>query len=80
MRKPSDEASKATTGDAMRTCNFEKLVAYLDNELDVDARLDVLDHLDHCEICRDAVFHISRDRDANLFVYRPYKMEKVLTR
>jgi anti-sigma factor RsiW len=64
----------------MRTCNFEKLVAYLDNELDVDARLDVLDHLDHCEICRDAVFHISRDRDANLFVYRPYKMEKVLTR
>jgi anti-sigma factor RsiW len=64
----------------MKTCNFEKLVAYLDNELDVDARLDVLDHLDHCEICRDAVFHISRDRDSNLFIFRPYKMEKVLTR
>jgi len=64
----------------MKSCNFEKLIAFLDKQLDVDEKLDVLDHLDHCEICRDAVFHISRDRDANLFVFRPYKAEKVMAR
>ena len=64
----------------MKSCNFEKLVAFLDKQLTVDEKLDVLDHLDHCGICRDAVFHISRDRDANLFVFRPYKAEKVLAR
>jgi anti-sigma factor RsiW len=64
----------------MKTCDFEKLVRYLDKQLDVDGKLDVLEHLDHCEICRDAVFHISRDRDANLFYYRPYNTEKVLAR
>jgi uncharacterized protein YuzB (UPF0349 family) len=64
----------------MKTCNFEKLVLYMDNQLDLDEKLDVLDHLDHCEICRDAVFHISRDRDADLFYYRPYKPEKIVVR
>ena len=64
----------------MKTCDFEKLVMFLDKQLDLDGKLDVLDHLDHCEICRDAIYHISRDRDANLFVYRPYKAEKVLSR
>lgn len=64
----------------MKTCNFEKLVLYMDNQLDLDEKLDVLDHLDHCEICRDAVFHISRDRDADLFYYRPYKQEKIVVR
>jgi hypothetical protein len=64
----------------MKTCNFDKLVQYLDKQLDLDGKLDVLEHLDNCEICRDAVFHISRDRDANLFYYRPYKAEKVLAR
>lgn len=64
----------------MRPCDFEKLVQFLDKQLDIDEQLEVLDHLDHCEICRDAVFHISRDRDADLFVYRPYKPEKILAR
>jgi hypothetical protein len=64
----------------MKSCDFEKLIRYLDKQLDLDEKLDVLDHLDHCEICRDAVFHISRDRDANLFYHRPYKTEKVLAR
>jgi len=64
----------------MRTCDFEKLVMLLDKQLDLDGKLDVLDHLDRCEICRDTIYHISRDRDANLFVYRPWKAEKVLSR
>ncbi len=76
----SDEFSKSAAGGPMKTCDFEKLVRYLDKQLSVDEKLDVLEHLDHCEICRDAVFHISRDRDANLFYYRPYNTEKVLAR
>ena len=64
----------------MKTCNFEKLVLFLDKQLDVDEKLAVLDHLDHCDICRDAIFHISRDRDADLFIFRPLKSEKTLTR
>ncbi len=64
----------------MKPCDFEKLVQFLDKQLDVDGRLEILDHLDHCEICRDAVYHISRDRDSDLFIYRPYKPEKILAR
>ena len=48
----------------MKTCNFEKLVHFLDEQLELDEKLDVLDHLDGCEICRDAIYHISRDRDS----------------
>ncbi len=64
----------------MKTCDFEKLVAYLDKQLDTDEQLALLEHIDNCEICRDAVFHLSRDRDSSLFVFRPYKAEKVLTK
>jgi hypothetical protein len=62
----------------MKNCNFEMLVRYLDKQLDLEDKLEVLEHLDPCEICRDAMFHISRDRDASLFYHRPYKTEKVL--
>jgi anti-sigma factor RsiW len=64
----------------MKNCNFEMLIQYLDKQLGLEEKLEVLDHLDHCEICRDAVYHISRDRDTKLFYYRPYKTEKVLAR
>jgi anti-sigma factor RsiW len=47
-------------------CSFDALVRYLDKELDVDRELEVLDHIDECDTCRDAVFHISFDRDADL--------------
>jgi hypothetical protein len=62
----------------MNTCNFEKLVLLLDKQLDIDGKLDVLEHLDNCDICRDAVYHISRDRDANLFIFKPERPEKIL--
>jgi hypothetical protein len=55
----------------MTRCSFEKLVRLLDRQLDLDGELDVLDHLDRCETCREAVFHISRDRDGDFFIYRP---------
>ena len=49
-------------------CNFDKLVLYLDKELDLDEQLNVLLHIDECFPCREAVYHISVDRDAALFL------------
>ena len=64
----------------MTQCSFEKLVQYLDDRLGLDKKLELLEHLDECETCRDAIFHISRDRDADFFIYRPYKVDKALIR
>jgi hypothetical protein len=64
----------------MTQCSFEKLVQYLDDGLDLDKKLELLEHIDECETCRDAIYHISRDRDADFFVYRPYKIEKMIIR
>ena len=60
----------------MSACSFQKLVQLLDKQLELDEKLEVLDHLHSCAICRDAVYQISRDRDESLFVHRPYNVEK----
>jgi hypothetical protein len=62
------------------TCSFEKLVLYLDRKLDLDAQLELLDHLEKCGNCFDAVYHISRDRDARLFLRRPTELEITVSR
>jgi hypothetical protein len=60
----------------MSTCSFQKLVQLLDKKLDLDEKLEVMDHLNSCQICRDAVYQISRDRDDAFFVRRPYNIDK----
>jgi anti-sigma factor RsiW len=60
----------------MSACSFKKLVQLLDKQLDLDEKLEVLAHLESCGICRDAVYQISRDRDENFFIHRPYNVEK----
>jgi hypothetical protein len=62
----------------MSTCSFKMLVMLLDKKLNLDKKLEVLDHLDSCKICRDAVYQISRDRDEAYFVHRPYKIGKIV--
>jgi hypothetical protein len=62
----------------MSVCSFKKLVLLLDKKLDLDEKLDVLDHLASCTICRDAIYQISRDRDEAFFIHRPYNVEKAL--
>jgi hypothetical protein len=62
----------------MSTCSFKKLVMLLDKKLDLDEKLEVLGHLESCQICRDAVYQISRDRDESLFIRRPYNIEKIV--
>ena len=60
----------------MSACSFQKLVQLLDKKLGLDEKLEVLDHLHSCQICRDAVYQISRDRDDSFFIRRPYNVEK----
>ena len=60
----------------MSACSFKKLVLLLDKKLDLDERLEVLDHLQSCTICRDAIYQISHDRDEALFIHRPYNVDK----
>jgi hypothetical protein len=49
-------------------CDFEKLCLYLNKKLNVDAQLEVIEHLEDCKICHETLFLMARDRDAHLFV------------
>jgi hypothetical protein len=60
----------------MTGCSFQKLVQLLDKQLDLDEKLEVLNHVESCGICRDAIYQISRDRDEAFFIHRPYNVEK----
>ena len=55
----------------MDTCCFQKLVQLLDKQLELDEKLEVLEHLENCVICRDTFYQLVRDRDESLFVHRP---------
>lgn len=46
----------------MSACSFDRLLLFVNKRLDPDGQLAVHDHLDRCEICRDAVYQLSRDR------------------
>jgi len=48
-------------------CNFDKLVRYLDKKMNLDEQLEILEHLDACEACFDALYQISRDRHEELY-------------
>ncbi len=58
-------------GTPMNDCSFEKLVLLLERKLSTNAQLRLFDHLDRCEICRDTIYHISRDRDEALRILLP---------
>ncbi len=59
----------------MTLCNIESLKLFLDHRLNLDDKLEVLDHLDYCQTCREAIYHLSRQRDVSFFVYKPYLEE-----
>jgi hypothetical protein len=60
----------------MMGCNFDKLVQLLDKRLNLDGKREVLDHLDRCDYCREAVYQIARDRDRDFFIYPPIRPGK----
>jgi hypothetical protein len=76
LKNDKDPSSRHPGRGVMTACSFKKLLQLLDKQLDLDEKLEVLDHLDTCRICRDAIYQISRDRDEAFFVYRPYNVEK----
>ena len=60
--------NEAVGGD-MSGCNFEYLLQFVNNQLDLDKQLEIYNHLDRCDICRDAVHQLSRDLSAAVFIY-----------
>lgn len=59
----------------MTRCDFDKMVRYLDKQLNIDEKLELYDHLDRCDVCREAIYLLARDRDAALFVYGTGKVD-----
>jgi hypothetical protein len=54
-------------------CNFNQLLRFANKQLDVDGQLEIYGHLDRCDICRDAIYQLSRDRDDAFYVHRAYR-------
>ena len=59
----------------MISCSFDRLLQLVDKKLDLDGQLVAYDHLDRCDICRDAVYQLARDRDEALFRYKWYHVK-----
>jgi hypothetical protein len=46
-------------------CNFDRLIAYINDELDENQNHDVMIHLHDCNICREAVLEMLDDQRIN---------------
>ena len=64
----------------MSACNFNQLLRFANKQLDVDGQLEIFGHLDRCDICRDAIYQLSRDRDEALFAHRAYRTKPSVRR
>jgi hypothetical protein len=60
----------------MSACNFEYLLQFVNKQLDLDQQLEVYDHLDRCNICREAVYQLSRDLGGVSFIYRAHGVKQ----
>ena len=45
-------------------CDFEKLIEYLERRMGTDGELEVLEHLEKCEVCFDTICELVRERAA----------------
>ena len=59
----------------MSACSFNRLVQFINKQLDLDGQLEVYDHLDRCDLCRDAVYQLSCDRNGAFFMYRAQRVK-----
>jgi hypothetical protein len=64
----------------MSPCSFNLLLQFTNRQLDLDGRLEAYDHLDRCDICRDAVYQLSRDRDEAFFIHRAHRVKPSILR
>ncbi len=58
----------------MSACNFGRLIQLLDKQLVLNEQLEVFSHLDECDICRETIYLLRRDRDEKFFIQKPYHM------
>jgi hypothetical protein len=58
-------------GGAMNTCNFERLLQFVDKQLAPDEQLEIRGHLSRCDICRDAVCQLARDQQEHYGSFAP---------
>ena len=45
-------------------CDFEKLIEYLERRMGTDGELEVMEHLEKCEVCFDTICELVRERAA----------------
>ena len=45
-------------------CDFGRLIEYLERRLGTDGELEVLEHLEGCEVCFDTICELVRERAA----------------
>jgi len=45
----------------MSTCSFNRLLRFVNKQLDEDGDIEVHGHLTRCDICRDTVRQLLRD-------------------
>jgi predicted anti-sigma-YlaC factor YlaD len=64
----------------MSACSFIHLLQLVNKKLDLDAELEVYEHLDRCSICREAVAQLSRDQDESSIDLRPHAMKPSIRR
>jgi hypothetical protein len=74
-KKQRCDEREVSGGGAMSACNFDRLLRFVNDQSDLDCRLAAYDHLDRCNICRDAVYQLSRDRDEECFINRAYQCQ-----
>ncbi len=61
----------------MNGCCFERLYLLLHRKLDVETQLEVFEHLDRCEICRETVYQMTRDQDEASHLLRTPRRRKL---
>jgi hypothetical protein len=71
----TDPKLDRSIGGDMSKCSFDRLIQFANKKLDLDGQLEVFDHLDQCDICRDAIYQLSRDRDEAFFIHRANRMK-----
>jgi len=61
----------------MGACSFTKLLQLMDKQLDLDSQLAVYGHIDRCNICRDAIYDLTLERDSALYKVRSLRKPPV---
>ncbi len=62
----------------MSACSFGRLLQFLSKQLDLDRQLEVYDHLDRCDICRDALYQLASDQDGVFSIHCTHRLRPLV--